>query len=277
MTDKKWVLVVDDEPDIRELIQTQLTSHFDDIGIIMASDGLEATQKLPFQAFDCIITDLKMPKKEGQAFIRSIRSSQLNEFTPIVVVTGSPDQAYNNSKDYIYQMSKPIDFDQLNKLVENQIKLGKANERLNADLVNNLVKTFLEYYKENYNIQPQLQKPRPKQLGDDMVGDFFRTATITINKSSTTVIFSFPKSLLENINKRIESDDTIENLIATIGGSIIRSVATIHKRNNKMVIDEVHIFDQSSNLTTQFNSKKALEIPFNLQELEQTVSIYIYW
>ena len=113
MTEKKWVLIVDDEQDIRDLIKMHIESHFDDIGIITAVNGLDATRKLPFQAFDCIITDLKMPKKEGIPFIKSIRSSQLNESTPVVVVTGSPDASLENNSEYVYQLSKPVDFEKL--------------------------------------------------------------------------------------------------------------------------------------------------------------------
>lgn len=67
------VLVVDDEPDIRELINQHLTDH--NMFVIEASDGLEALKILENQDFDVVITDIKMPNLNGRKLIEKIHQS----------------------------------------------------------------------------------------------------------------------------------------------------------------------------------------------------------
>ena len=61
--DKKIVLVVDDEPDIRLFLRTVL----EDAGftVVTASDGDEALREVKKQKPDLISLDLIMPKKSG--------------------------------------------------------------------------------------------------------------------------------------------------------------------------------------------------------------------
>ena len=54
------------------------------VRVVEAKDGSDAANKLQLQAFDCIITDLKMPRKDGGQFINSVKESQFNAKTPII-------------------------------------------------------------------------------------------------------------------------------------------------------------------------------------------------
>lgn len=68
------VLVVDDEPGIRELVQHWLTR--EGHTVICAGSGDEAIRLLKTQRFDLVITDIVMPDGDGFELIASFRQQQ---------------------------------------------------------------------------------------------------------------------------------------------------------------------------------------------------------
>lgn len=65
------ILVVDDDPNIRQLITLYLSnSHFD---VIEARNGLEAIDKLEKEPIDLAIIDIMMPKMDGISLTKEIR------------------------------------------------------------------------------------------------------------------------------------------------------------------------------------------------------------
>ncbi len=84
--DKKTILVVDDEDDVRRYLSMAL----EDAGfeILTASDGDEALEILSNQAVDLISLDLIMPRKSGVKFYREIQKNKAWSRIPVLVVTG---------------------------------------------------------------------------------------------------------------------------------------------------------------------------------------------
>ena len=141
---RKWILVVEDDVEFAELVKTYLNLHFEnELKIVTAVDGADATRKVNFQAFDCIITDLAMPNKEGHAFISYVRRSNLNAECPVIIISGLPrDPQADHEHSFTYRLDKPFNQNEIIPLVESQIKLGKANNRIAADLVNNILQSI---------------------------------------------------------------------------------------------------------------------------------------
>ena len=65
------ILVVDDEPKIREVIRTY--AEFEGHTVIEAEDGLDAIDKVKEQSFDVIVMDIMMPKLDGFSSYKEIR------------------------------------------------------------------------------------------------------------------------------------------------------------------------------------------------------------
>jgi CheY-like chemotaxis protein len=65
------ILVVDDEPGIRDLlcIMLEAAGH----ATVQAADGIEAPKIIASQAIDVVITDLLMPERDGLEFITEVR------------------------------------------------------------------------------------------------------------------------------------------------------------------------------------------------------------
>jgi two-component system response regulator MprA len=83
MRDVGRVLVVDDEPDVREAIETAL--QLDGHRVTTAVDGLEALQRLGRGEFDAIVLDVLMPNIDGFEVCRRIRAS--GSRAPVLILT----------------------------------------------------------------------------------------------------------------------------------------------------------------------------------------------
>ena len=87
MTDKgKTILVVDDEPDIRDFLSTL----FSDNGYqtVTAEDGEAALEKVKAAPPDLITLDITMPEKSGVKFYREIKESDQWKQIAVIIVTG---------------------------------------------------------------------------------------------------------------------------------------------------------------------------------------------
>ena len=86
MSDKKKILVIDDDPDIVTFITTLLQDNGYDT--VSAADGEEGRQQLAAEKPDLICLDITMPEKSGVKFYRETREDAEFKSTPIIIVTG---------------------------------------------------------------------------------------------------------------------------------------------------------------------------------------------
>ncbi len=82
----KQVLIVDDEPDIREVAQLSL-----ELGAVWtvwtAASGEEGVRKAREQQPDAILLDVMMPGMDGPATVRALRSDPAAAGIPVVLLT----------------------------------------------------------------------------------------------------------------------------------------------------------------------------------------------
>lgn len=106
------VLVVDDEPDARELIRKILTRcHADVTTAASATEGLELLETV---VPDVIVSDIGMPEKNGYQFIREVRSRSLEKGgnIPAIALTAfarPQDQANAANAGFQAHLSKPVE------------------------------------------------------------------------------------------------------------------------------------------------------------------------
>jgi DNA-binding response OmpR family regulator len=112
MSDKKIILVVDDEEDLREAMKFQLQANGFDV--ITASDGIEALERLKEKTPDLILLDVNMPRMTGLEFCNHIKdeNGELNPAVLIVSARANIEEAFKglNIKGLII---KPFDLDEL--------------------------------------------------------------------------------------------------------------------------------------------------------------------
>jgi CheY-like chemotaxis protein len=93
VTKRALVLVVEDEPDVRELIADVLAENGYEIEV--APDGAAALQLSDQRQYDLILSDLRMPKMDGAALYWALQLRHGTAMPPMIYVTGQA-----NSLDY---------------------------------------------------------------------------------------------------------------------------------------------------------------------------------
>jgi two-component system response regulator PilR (NtrC family) len=130
---ERRVLVVDDEPDIRELLELTLTRM--GLGVVAVGSLAEARDTLRDARFDLCLTDMRLPDGEGLDLVRHI--SGLAGDLPVAVITahGSAENAVAALKagafDYV---SKPVGLEQLRALVKSALSLPNQADPPPRDL-----------------------------------------------------------------------------------------------------------------------------------------------
>jgi two-component system phosphate regulon response regulator OmpR len=83
----KHVLVVDDDPKLRELLRRYLTEN--QFEVSLAQDGPSMTRLIQRQSFDLIVLDLMLPGEDGLSIVRRLRGA--NDNTPVIMLTAKGD------------------------------------------------------------------------------------------------------------------------------------------------------------------------------------------
>ena len=134
----RQVLVVDDEPDIRELLELTLVKM--GLGVAAAGTVADAKRLLRDQRFHLCLTDMRLPDGEGLELVQHIAS--LGVDLPVAVITahGNTENAVAALKagafDYV---SKPVGLEQLRTMVRSALSLpdrvqaSSRGERLLGD------------------------------------------------------------------------------------------------------------------------------------------------
>ena len=130
---RKTVLIVDDEADIRELLVLTLSRMGVDPDT--ASTIREAQEALKAKPYDLCLTDMRLPDGDGLQLLKHISESYGN--TPVAVITayGSTENAVAALKAGAFDyLAKPIRLDQLRPLVMSALKLPRPVQARRASI-----------------------------------------------------------------------------------------------------------------------------------------------
>jgi len=158
---KPRALVVDDEPDIRELLSITLERM--NLEVTAADTIAAATRELRANPFDLCLTDMRLPDGDGLSLVEWIQTHKPQ--TPVAVITahGNVETAVRALKlgafDFI---SKPLDVAALRKLIGATLKLGE-------------------------NIESTIQLPQVKLLGRSRVMEQLREMIERVARSQAPV------------------------------------------------------------------------------------------
>lgn len=116
MKDKKRVLVVDDEQNIRRILQAAFDKH----GwlTLTAEDGHQALEVLSREHVDCLLTDVTMPGMTGYELHRRVAESHPD--LPVIIMTafGTIPQAIDAIRRGAYEyITKPFDLESLKRVI----------------------------------------------------------------------------------------------------------------------------------------------------------------
>ncbi|WPN46498.1 MULTISPECIES: sigma-54-dependent transcriptional regulator [unclassified Pseudomonas] len=133
---RKKVLVVDDEPDIRELLEITLGRM--KLDTFSARNVAEALALLKRETFDLCLTDMRLPDGTGLELVQHIQ--QFYPQVPVAMITayGSLDTAISALKAGAFDfLTKPVDLTRLRELVTSALLLPLAGVAIDRRLLGN--------------------------------------------------------------------------------------------------------------------------------------------
>ncbi len=120
----KKILVVDDDPDLVEVLSKRLKSnHYQ---VVTAYDSEEGLKKAKAENPDLIILDVMMPGMDGAAMAAVLRESEETRNIPVIFLTGIVDQVEAQQQGHqiggnIF-IAKPFDSKELLAIIKNKLE-----------------------------------------------------------------------------------------------------------------------------------------------------------
>jgi len=116
-----FVLVVDDEPDLRTLYE--LTLLREGHRVETAASVQEARQQLRAQRFDVVLTDMRLPDGQGLELILELRDAQRRERCVVMTAYGSAENAVEALRAGAFDyLTKPVDLKQFRAVVASAVQ-----------------------------------------------------------------------------------------------------------------------------------------------------------
>ncbi len=127
-------LVVDDEPDIRELLEITLARM--DIATTAVQDLETARAQLARMHFDLCLTDMRLPDGNGIDLVRYIQKQHVDIPVAVITAHGNMESAVQALKAGAFDfVSKPVDLQVLRRLVSTALKLAGARPKSSQLLI----------------------------------------------------------------------------------------------------------------------------------------------
>ena len=123
---KPTVLIVDDEPDLLELVSLTLSRM--NLRTRTAGDVSTARKLLKSEAFDLCLTDMRLPDGDGLDLVAWIQENRSTVPVAVITAHGNVESAVRALKLGAFDfVSKPLDLGVLRKLVGSAIRLGASS------------------------------------------------------------------------------------------------------------------------------------------------------
>jgi len=121
---KKYVLIVDDDPDLVETVAMMLEEKDYEVG--KAYDGIEGEEAVKARRPDLVVLDVMMPRKDGYKLCAELKADSATRDIPVILLTAVAeavatttyshhDGASTEADDYI---PKPVDSKTLVETIE---------------------------------------------------------------------------------------------------------------------------------------------------------------
>ena len=199
--DTRWVLIADDDDDIRQIFRDTLLQEPDGLSIevVEARDGIEALAKVNGREFHCVLTDVRMPRASGLDLIRAMQQTPLNAHTPKLVITAAPLAELSALASHIRVVPKPFIASDVIRMVVRELRLGRMDDRAVVHLINPFAEAIEEFFREELKKDCQVDAPSVQRQGEDIQGDIHCQLVIASGHMRHRFTLSFDQRLLKTL------------------------------------------------------------------------------
>lgn len=201
----KRILVVDDEPNIRRILQVALEKA--GVQVLLADHARQGLELVDQQRPDCVLTDVTMPGESGYELLRSIKAAHPD--MPVVIMTafGTIPQAVQAIRDGAFEyVTKPFDLDHLKKVLgaamgsESAIRTRPAGSVATAFLAESpAMKEVLETVRQVADARATVLIWGESGVGKEVVARALHTHSLRNKRNFVAVsCAALPETLLES-------------------------------------------------------------------------------
>jgi len=127
------ILIVDDDPRVLLILSTALKRMKDGYSVVAVQNGTEALQLVTTEAFDLVVTDVRMPGIDGIELVQNIRDLNLNTMVIWITAYGcSRLQAQCDRLDIFRCLDKPIGINEIRQAAVEALENNMGSERIDG-------------------------------------------------------------------------------------------------------------------------------------------------
>jgi two-component system cell cycle sensor histidine kinase/response regulator CckA len=201
-TDSGYLLIVEDDPDIRKLLDTTLT--FRGYRVVSAQNGREALDIAQKEHPEIVVADIMMPELDGFGLVHRLRIDPATRGIPVVFITATyvadEDREFALKIGATRFIQKPVDLDQFLKTIGDLFERGPHTAVQPLDEVR-----FYEGYRERLRAklkEKTMQIAREERLLETVSS--LETLDIQMSLRHAVRERDELKILLEEIDKQLE-------------------------------------------------------------------------
>lgn len=133
------ILVVDDEESMRDFLGIVLKQ--EGHSVTMAEDGESAIRLIQKEAFDLVLTDVKMPKRSGMEVLKAVKAASPDTLVLMITAFASTETAIEAMKEGAYDyLAKPFQIEEVKLIIRNALE--KRRLRIENRLLKRKLKGF---------------------------------------------------------------------------------------------------------------------------------------
>ncbi len=209
----KHILVIDDEPDVRDYLTLEIEDHYKDVNIVTAEDGSAGLIKAQNQKFDVVITDLRMPNLSGSSVVKHLgRLPEKLRPDKVIVFSGFIDdstQSLAKTNPNLSFLSKPVNIDLIIQYLDEVLYKNKKKaqkQKMEVQFINPFIDGTIDVLGLLCGTIPELKEKSVRHPEDKIASDISSIIYMNSDLFMGSMAVGFEGDTYKNLYKEMTGE-----------------------------------------------------------------------